>query len=282
MSVIEELLHGSIDMHIHHGPDIKMERRVDALQAARQAQEAGMRAIVLKNHAYPTASLAYILNQVVPDIAVFGSITLDFEVGGLNTHALEASARLGAKIVWMPTVSSANDAKRRNPPEEGTTILDEDGKLLPVIGEILDIVKNYEMILATGHVSASESFALVDEAVKKGVGKIVVTHPLMEWFGACLSLEEQCRMVEKGAYIEHCFAPMMPLAERLEPMKIVEVVKAVGAEHCIISTDLGQSFNPAPAEGMRMMIATMLRCGLTEEEIELMVKVNPARLLGLD
>ncbi|MFC1909142.1 DUF6282 family protein [Chloroflexota bacterium] len=282
MSVIEELLQGAIDTHIHHGPDIKMERRVDALQAARQAQEVGMRAIVLKNHAYPTASLAYILNLVVPDIAVFGSITLDFEAGGLNTYALEASARLGAKIVWMPTVSSANDMKRRNPPEEGTDILNEDGNLLPVVDEILDIVKNYGMVLATGHISAPESFALVDAAVKKDVGKIVVTHPLMEWFGACLSLEEQGQMVEKGAFLEHTFVPVLPLSERLDPMKIVESVKSVGAEHCILSTDLGQNFNLAPAEGMRMMIATMLRCGLTEEEIELMVKVNPARLLGLD
>ncbi|MFC1862228.1 DUF6282 family protein [Chloroflexota bacterium] len=282
MSAIEKLLKGSIDMHCHHGPDFLIERRVDALQAAQHAQEAGMRAIVIKSHVYPTAPLAYIINQVVSNVTVFGSISLDFEAGGLNTHALEASAKLGAKVVWMPTFSSANDKKLKGLPEPGITLFDEKGKLLPVVGKLLDIVKKYQMVLATGHVSVSESFALVDEARRKGLSKIVITHPLHKELGAYLSLEEQQRMADKGAFIEHCFSTTMPLSIKLDPMKIVEAVRAVGAEHCIMSTDLGQAYNPAPAEGMRMGIATMLKCGLTEKEIELLVKVNPAKLLGLD
>jgi hypothetical protein len=241
-----------------------------------------MRAIVLKSHEYPTAPLAYIVRQVIQDMAVFGSISLDFEVGGLNTHALETSAKLGAKVVWMPTFSSANDMRKRNIAEEGITILDKDGKLLPVVAEILDIIKSYQMVLATGHLSVSEAFALVDEARRKGVSKIVITHPLLKKLGAYLSLEKQRRMAEKGAFIEHCFSLTMPLMGRLDPMTIVKAIRAVGAEHCIMSTDLGQAYNPTPAEGMRMMIATMLRCGLSEKEIELMIKVNPAKLLGLD
>ncbi|MFC1989373.1 DUF6282 family protein [Chloroflexota bacterium] len=281
MSTIEKLLQGSVDMHIHCGPDPRAERRGDALEIARQAQEAGMRAIVLKSHEYPTAPLAYIVSQVIPNIAVFGSISLDFEVGGLNTHALEASAKLGAKVVWMPTLTSANDKKKKGLPEPGITIFDEEGKLLPVVGEILDIVKEYKMVLATGHVSAPEAFALVDEAGKKGISKIVATHPLLESLGATLSLEEQQQMAKKGAFIEHCFSITLPLS-RLDPMKIVEAVRVVGAERCIMSTDLGQAHNPAPAEGMRMGIATMLKCGLTEKEVELLTKVNPAKLLDLD
>jgi imidazolonepropionase-like amidohydrolase len=100
-------------------------------------------------------------------------------------------------------------------------------------------------------------------------------------FGATLSIEEQRQMAEKGAFIEHCFLCTMPLGERLDPMKIVEAVRAVGAERCILTTDLGQDVNPPPAEGMRMMVATLLTCGLSVEEMELMIKVNPARLLGL-
>jgi len=282
MSVIEKLLQGSIDMHVHHGPDSRIERRVDALQAARQAQEAGMRAIVLKSHVYPTAPLAYIVSQVIENITVFGSICLDFEVGGLNTHALEASAELGAKVVWMPTFSSANDMKKKGLTEEGITIFDREGKLLPVVDEILEIVKNHQMVLATGHLSVAEAFALVEEASRKGCPKIVITHPLLGRLGAQLTLEEQRRMVGMGAFIEHCFAITMPLHSRLDPMTVVEAVRSVGAEHCIMSTDFGQAWNPAPAEGMRMIIATMLRCGLAEREIELMIKVNPAKLLDLD
>ncbi|MFC1934375.1 DUF6282 family protein [Chloroflexota bacterium] len=283
MNTIEKLLRGSIDMHCHHGPDSLTEGRVDALQAARQAQEAGMRAIVLKNFVYPTAPLAYIVSQVIPGITVLGSICLDFEIGGLNTHALEASAKLGARVVWMPTLSSLNDKRKNGLAEPGITIFDGESKLVPVVGEILDIIKSHQMVLATGHLSAPEAFALVDEARRKGISKIVVTHPLEERVGAHLSLEEQQQMADKGAIIEYCFCATLPLSMRQDPMKIVEAVRTVGAERSIMSTDLGiQVYYPPPAEGMRMAIATMLTCGLNEKEIELLIKVNPAKLLGLN
>ena len=281
MSATEKLLQGSIDMHIHHAPDARVERRLDALEVALQAQEVGMRAIVLKSHEYPTAPVAYIVSREARNIAVFGSICLNFEIGGLNTDALEASAKMGAKVAWMPTFTSANHMKARGLVEEGITILDGQGKLLPVVNDILDIVRSYQMVLATGHISIVEAFALVDEARRKGVSRIVITHPLwvkMKTF----TLEEQRRMTEKGAFIEHCSSHILPLMGGLDPMKIVEAVRAVGAEHCIMTTDLGQAYNPAPAEGMRMLVATMLECGLTEREIELMIKINPAKLLDLD
>lgn len=281
MNTIERLMHGSIDMHIHHSPDARVGRRLDALQVAIQAEEAGMRAIVLKSHDYPTAPLAYIINKSVHNLTVFGSLSLDFPVGGLNPSSVEISALLGAKVLWMPTFSSANDRKKRGLGGEGINILDEKGNIVPAAQQCLDIVKSHVMVLATGHVSTAEAFALVDEARKKGITKIVITHPLSTGFGATLSIEEQQQMAKKGAFIEHCFGSTMPMGERLHPMKIAEAVKAVGAEHCILSTDLGQEWNPAPAEGMRMMIGTMLKCALSIEEIELMVKVNPARLLGL-
>ncbi|MFH1031872.1 MAG: DUF6282 family protein [Chloroflexota bacterium] len=281
MSTLDKLLQGSIDMHVHHGPDAHIRRRLDALETVSQAEAAGMRAIVLKSHDYPTAPIAYLVSQQVHNITVFGSISLDFGVGGLNPAAVEISAMLGAKVVWMPTLSSANDHQKLRLSGEGIKIVDEKGKILPVVQQILDIVKKYDMVLATGHVSAQEAFALVDEAREKGITKIIATHPLTKMVGATLSNEEQQQMVKKGAYIEHCFVDTMPLGERLDPMKITESVRAVGAEHCILTTDFGQNHNPPPAEGMRMMIATMLRCKLAVEEIEFMVKSNPAKLLGL-
>ncbi|MBI3040361.1 MAG: hypothetical protein HYY80_01685 [Chloroflexi bacterium] len=281
MNTTERMVQGSIDMHVHHAPDAHIRRRVDALQAALQAEEAGMRAIVLKNHDYPTAPLAHIVNQSVRNLTVFGSISLDFAIGGLNPSAVETSALLGAKVVWMPTFSSANDRERLGFSGEGIRILNEKGKIVPALQDILDIVKSHDMVLATGHVSAAEAFALVDEAKRKGITKIVVTHPLETRVGAALSIEEQQQMAEKGAFIEHCFLCTMPLGDRLDPMKIVEAVRAVGAERCLLTTDLGQDWNPPPAEGMRMMVATLLRCKLSIEEIELMIKANPTRLLGL-
>lgn len=281
MNTTEMLVRGSIDMHVHHGPDAHIRRRLDALQAAIQAEEAGMRAIVLKSHDYPTAPLAHIVSQSVRNLTVFGSLSLDFAIGGLNPSAVETSALLGAKVVWMPTFSSANDREKRGLGGGGISILGEKGEIVPAVQQILDIVKSHDMVLATGHVSVAEAFALVDEARRKGITKIVVTHPLEARVGATLSIEEQRQMAEKGAFIEHCFICTMPLGERLDPMIIVEAVRAVGAEHCILSTDLGQDWNPPPAEGMRMMVGTLLRRGLSVKEMELMIKVNPAKLLGL-
>ncbi|MFC1990678.1 DUF6282 family protein [Chloroflexota bacterium] len=282
MSVIDKLLQGAIDMHIHSGPDGGVARRLDALQIALQAQEAGMRAVVLKSHEYPTAPVAYLANQIVPDFTIIGSIVLNLEIGGLNARAVKTSAKLGARVVWMPTFSAAKDVKEHGWSGEGVSLIDGEGKLLPEVDEILGIIKDYRMVLATGHISAPEIFALVDRAKEKGLSKIIITHPLLENLGAHLSLEDQRRMVEKGAFIEHCFVITMPLTGRLDPMKLVEAVRVVGAEHCILSTDFGQDYNAMPAEGMRMLIATMLQCGLSEREIELTVKVNPAKLLDLD
>lgn len=272
MSTIEKILAGSIDMHIHCGPDPRVERRADALQVARQARDVGMRAIVLKSHEYPTAPLAYIVNQIIKDIAVFGSIALDHDVGGLNTHAVITSTRLGAKIIWMPTLTAASDMLKKGITEGGITIFNEKGRLLPVVGEIVDIVKEAKIILATGHLSIDETAALVGEARRRGLNKIVITHPVLE----------QHKLVGDDVFFEYCFNHTMPLLGREDPMNIVRAVKSVGAEHCVMSTDFGQSVNPMPAEGMRMMIATMLRCGLTEQEMETMVKYNPAKLLDLD
>jgi hypothetical protein len=281
MNTTESLVKGAIDMHVHHAPDAHIRRRVDALQAAIQAEEAGMRAIVLKNHDYPTAPLATMVNQHVQNLTVFGSLCLDFEIGGLNPAAVKTSALLGAKVLWMPTFSSANDREKLGLGGEGIRIMDQKGKILSVVGDILDIVKKHDMVLATGHVSVAESFALVDEARERGIAKIVVTHPLEQRVGATLSIEEQQQMAAKGAFIEHCFLCTMPLGDRLDPNSIVRAVRAVGSEHCILTTDLGQDWNPPPAEGMRMMIGTLLRCKLSIEEIEIMIKTNPAKLLGL-
>lgn len=281
MNSSEELIQSSIDMHVHHAPDAHMKRSVDALQAALQAEEVGMRAIVLKSHDYPTAPLAYMANQHVRKLTVFGSLCLDFGVGGLNIEAVKISAALGAKVVWMPTLSSAYDRERRKPGSGGIKILGGEKKVVPEVEQILDIVKSYGMVLATGHVSKPEVFALVDAALEKGVDKIVITHPLETGFGAALSIDEQRQIAGNGTFIEHCFVSTLPPGNRLDPMDIVAAVRAVGAERCILTTDLGQEWNPPPAEGMRMMVDTLLRCGLTVEEIELMIKKNPARLLGL-
>ena len=281
MNTIDKLLKGSIDMHAHYGPDPFAARKVDALMGAKMACEAGMRAIILKNHQYCTAPLAAIVGEAVPDIAVVGSICLNVEAGGLNPDVVETAAKLGAKIVWMPTRSSNYDYMHNKMRTGGISILDENGKLLPSVEKILDIAKHYKMVVATGHLPVNEAFVLVETAESKGIFKIVATHALGWKVDTYFTIAQQRRIADMGAFVEYCFVTTLPEGG-LNPKDMVAAIKDVGVVRCILSTDLGQANNPAPVEGMRMMIMSMLNNGLTEKEIEIMVKTNPARLLGFD
>lgn len=290
MSIADQLMKGAIDFHVHANPDPFYERRLDAIEIAHQASAAGMSAVVIKCHHYCTAPLAYIVNQLTPGFSLLGSLVLNREAGGLNPDVVEVAARTGARVIWMPTLSSVVDTGRRKEnkryplkavSDDGISITGQDGKLVPQIAPILEIIKSNNIVLATGHISVPEIYALVTEAKRMQV-KVIVTHPLTEIAGSLLSIKQQQELVSEGAYIEHCFFACMPLIQGLNPAVMVEHIKAVGAERCVLSTDFGQEYNPAPAEGFRMMLATMLRAGLSEKELETITKVNPARLLDLD
>ena len=274
------LMKGAIDIHIHIGPEPTRRRRVDAYEAAIQAREAEMRAIVFKSHEYITTPLAYTFQPLVPEIELYGGISLDFESGGLNPSAVEAAGKLKSKIVWMPTFSSKQEMQSRKIKDKGITIIDDSGKILPVVKEILELIKGYEMTLATGHLSPGEIFVLLNEAEKVGIKRTIITHPLRP-FGPNASIDDQKRMVREGVFFEHCINISMPNSIRLDPRKIAQAIRAIGPEHCIMATDLGQIFNPPPVEGMRMFIETMLSYDITENEIITMVRKNPAKALGL-
>lgn len=282
---LDHLVKDAIDMHMHPGPGGLC--RLDAIEAARQAQQAGMKAIVLKSHSY-TAAVAVIVSQLVPGINVIGSVCLDYEIGGLNYHAVENAARLGAKVVWMPTFSSTNSINMMRalglPMEgEGISLLDKTGKLVPEMDRILKLIKNFDMVLATGHISPQETFVLLNEAQKAGIKKMVVTHPTDTEFGEKhYTIDDLQQLSKMGAYIEFTLVGMLPNEFCHDPVKIVKTIKTIGPEQCIVSTDLGQPQNPLPVEGMRIIIATLLHHGLTQKEVEQMIKVNPAILLGLN
>ncbi len=282
----DRLVSGSIDMHLHPGPDF-FKCRVDALEAAAQAKQAGMKAIVLKNHFYPTAPIALMVNQLISDFQVYGSVCLDYEMGGLNEYAVEYSAKAGARMVWMPTFSSRNSISKMRElgldlKGEGYSILDGKGQLVPEIHPILAIIKQYDMVLASGHMSPAETFALEEEARKLGIHKFVITHPLdHEFFSQAFSKQDLIQLAKNGAFIECTYLAFQASEFRHDPAEMVAMIKDVGAERCIMSTDLGQIWNPPPVEGLRMFIVTLLKYGITENEINLMTKTNPGNLLGL-
>src|ERR1051325_8180798 len=101
-----QTLTGAIDIHAHTDPD-GVPRSIDAIDLAKLAKSRGMRSIVLKNHYEPTASLAYIVRKEVPGIDVFGGISLDLTVGGVNPAAVEWMTKVKGgygKVVWLPTL----------------------------------------------------------------------------------------------------------------------------------------------------------------------------------
>ena len=288
MNTIDTLVSGAIEMHVHFGPESLMERRQNALQLARTAKEYGLRALVLKNREYCTVPIAKLVTELVPEVQTFGSLTLEPEIGGLNPSAVIAAAKMGAKIIWMPTFSSTNSRPvcekvlgfKLPGPEQ--VIIDSRGKLKAEVKEIFQIIKEFDIVLASGHISPKETFALAEEAQRIGFNKLLVTHALQGALTSVLCSNDELKQLARGGvYIEHSFWDVLPTMNAYDPMRIVELVKAIGAEHSIMSTDLGQSYNPPAPEGMRMFIATLLRKGLKAEEVEMMVKINPAKLLGL-
>jgi hypothetical protein len=270
-------MQGAIDFHVHADPDPFHKRRLNVLDLALQAKALGMRAVVAKNHQFGTTGLAALVNQIVPDFLVVGSLALNREAGGLNSEVVEAAIRGGARVVWMPTLSSIIDSKGK----PGISLLDEHEGLLPAVMTILEIIKEHDVALGTGHVSLKEIFALTAEARRLGI-MITITHPMTTGFGCKLTLEQQQELVSMGAVIEQCFVACMPVLGGMNPKTMIDYIRVLGVEHCILSTDMGQNANPSPPEGFRSMVGTMLQFGLSEKELETLVKMNPARILGID
>ncbi len=271
---IQKILKGSVDLHVHAGPDAGIERRLDALETARHAYEAEMAGFVLKSHDYPTAPVAHALNRMYPGLQVTGAIALNRSVGGLNAEAVLVSAKLGARVVWMPTFS-ADAWLRRAGQGPGITIVADDGTLVPEAHAVLDVVREHDMVLASGHVSPNEVLALFREARSRGITRMIATHPV----GIATAGELQ-EMASLGAYVEHTFLSCMPGGGGKRIGDLVDSLNTLGLDNCLVTTDFGQWMNPPPAEGMRMAIAALLGEGMTESQVSTVVKDNPGRLLG--
>jgi len=173
---------GAFDLHIHTAPDIR-ERCVDDIEAARQAKEAGMAGILLKSHHFITSDRAKIAEKIIQRIKVYGALTLNYSVGGLNIFAVEDALKLGAEEIFMPTTSALNHIKNMEGESRGIKIIDDNKILLPEVKDILSLIKQYGVILGTGHISKEEISILVKEAKKQGLHKIVITHPELPMVG---------------------------------------------------------------------------------------------------
>jgi hypothetical protein len=292
-----ELVRGAYDMHVHIAPDT-VERIIDDVGLARRCQELGLAGFQLKSHYTSTAERARVVSGVVAGIEVFGAVTLNRAVGGMNPLAVEIAAREGARTVWLPTVDSLNEmtgghelAPGAKPPVwmrlqqelrdqgvhiEPVRVLDDDGALLPETDDVLEAVARNGMVLATGHLSRDEIFVVVDAAVEKGIETIVVTHP--EFPAQDIGVEDQRELADKGALLERCFTT--PHTGKVTWERVFDAVRATGPERSVLSTDLGQVFNPPVEDGLALMADRFLDAGFDEEEIHTMAVTNTRRLAG--
>ena len=288
-------LEGAYDLQVHVGPDV-IPRRIDDLDCAREFLERGMKGFVLKSHYIQTGERAQVVTKAVPGSRIFGAVTLNHSVGGLNPVAVELAGRSGCKIVWMPTVDAANETAGRldggteklpfwakiqrelaaegiSPPP--LTVIDESGNLIDAARRCLERIAKHNMILATGHLGRREIVALVRTARTMGLKKVLVTHA--EFPSQNLTGDEQKELADMGALIEHCFTTTY--TNKAPWDTAFANIRKSGVLRTVISTDLGQTINPAVAEGFAMFAQRFLDAGFSYDEVRTMAVVNPTRLV---
>jgi hypothetical protein len=288
-------------MHCHFGPDTgggTLEEgppipglgphSVNAVEAAQEAHESGHAALVLKAHSFASPAIARNIETLVPGMRIFGGICTDHPSGGLNVQGVEAALCLGAKIVWLPTLHSRQDVLRR-PPEhrpswlgDGISVLDEDGSIVPEVHEIFELVRQKDAILATGHTSLEEHYAIAREFGRRG--KVLVTHAGEKFAGPHLDGAQCAELADLGASIEITAQNCKELLGRpgQSPAQVTAMLRTIGTARCTLSTDYGWTTSlPRPAAGLQEFLETLWAEGIPESELETMVSTNPARLLGL-
>ena len=294
------LLQGAFDTHVHISPDV-VPRKIDDLTLAERFADCGMAGFLLKSHYTSTAERASVVSAAAPEgVRVLGAIALNRAVGGMNPVAVEIAAREGARTVWLPTVDSVNESGEETqfPPGakvpvwmelqrelhaagiaiEPVPVVDGDGAALPETRAVLRTIARHGLLLATGHLARDEIFTVVDAALEEGVRDIVITHP--DFPSQSLSFDDQRALAERGALLERCFTT--PHTGKTSWEHIFDAIRATGAEHSVLSTDLGQTANPPVEDGLGLMVDRLLAAGFDEEEVHVMAVRNTRRVAGVE
>jgi hypothetical protein len=292
---VADILQGAVDLHVHPAPS-PLPRRMDAVDAAQLAGEAGFEAIVVKSHHHSTVTDVLALSRDGlndgPGPRVYGGVALNSAVGGLNPHAVDLALKMGGRIVWFPTIASPQHIAhhRAHPnlkfpklavqlqPEEPVDVFGEDGGLRPEVHRILESIADADAILASGHMAPASITAVFEAAREIGVSRMLVNHPN---FVIEASYEDARRWVALGAVIEHslCMYDEDSSFHNWDVDTLVQWIEAVGAEHSTLGSDLGQMSNPLPTDSFRKIVGRLLERGMPEGDVRRLVCENPRRLL---
>src|SRR5438270_981384 len=294
---IEGLLEGAIDTHIHSAPDV-LPRKFNDIELAHRFKARRMGGFVLKSHYICTADRATLVNAVVPEVQAFGAIALNNSVGGLNPLGLDIAGRLGNKVVFLPSVDNANELENVAGQRDESklpywmsiaremralgiagsflNVTDENGQPTQATRQCLEIIAKHDMVLATSHIRPSEVLPVVTAAKEVGVQRIIVTHP--EFPTTLLSIDQQKELARLGVYFERCFTT--PNTGKIPWEQVYANICEVGPASTILATDLGQTTAPYPDDGLGTFMGKLLDNGFTETEVRVMVRDNPAQVLG--
>jgi hypothetical protein len=292
---IDGLLLGAIDPHVHSGPSIAA-RALDHLELVKQASAAGFAAVVTKDHDYSGVMTAALISKHFPELKtkIYSSIVLNNVVGGFNPYAVEHTAAMGGKIVWMPTLAADNHLRwektsnwvhpastNKMRPAVGIPVLDGNKAVRDDVKEVLDIIAKNDMVLASGHLHVSETWLVFEEAKRRGVNRLVLTHPedIVD-----ASLNDVKGLATMGAFVEHSLC-MFIEGSKFKTRTADDLrkhIEAAGVERTILCSDLGQTGTISPLEGFRRGIKLCIDLGYDDEQTRKMVSLNTARMLGIE
>jgi hypothetical protein len=280
-------LKGAIDIHVHQGPD-SVDRAIDADDLARLALKMGMRGMVMKNHFEETGSLVYMVRKEVPGIELFGGITQDLAVGGINLEAVKHMVAMKGgwgRVIWLPTFDAENAVKAANSTAPFVRVT-ENGHVVPAELELIDYVaKHPELVLETGHVSGEEGDLVVHEAHQRGVAHIVVTHAMASYVR--MTIPQMQAAAADGAFIEFVYGATLGLHPVVTISDYAKAIRIIGAKSCVLATDFGsvqkppEPQRPLAPQGFLDFMNVLHKEGISVEDINLMAKTNPALALGL-
>jgi len=279
---------GAIDVHVHTSPDL-IDRYESDLQLAHEAVRTDMDAVVVKSHVVPTAGRVDLVNEAIGTDVLYGGIALNGSVGGLNRDAVETALQLDGRIVWLPTAWSRNHASKARDAGEsrfvGQRVPDateeisvvRDGSVTPPTREIIELAKEYDATIGTGHVSPRAASAIVDACNDIGV-TCLVNHPCFRVVD--IPFDQQVAMAEKGAIMEYC-AYSVESTTGHSVARVAEAINRIGPENCLLATDFGQASNP-PVPGLASFFESVVEAGVDRIIAEETVTATPARVLHLD
>ena len=285
----DTLLKGVCDIHIHAAPDTK-NRLIDELSFSVDAKKAGYRAVMFKSNDWSCHDRAYLIRQALPEFECFGSLCMNRVHGDrVNVHAAEMAVKTTGNLcrcIWMPTQAAAYQYLRDNLPGKGIPVLDDSGKVLPEVVRVMEICAEANIIFATGHSSPEENLVLAQKAKEVGVGKFVATHANSRIWK--MTHDQILRVAELGGFIEYSYITNLagpgtgvPTHVRMSDEEFIQYAGII-PEQSFITTDLGQVNMPHPLDGMRRCITAMLQGGVPQKDVDIMVRSNPAKLLGLN